>query len=81
MKKDLVKIKKLSSDLLLKRSQTNLQDVKLHNDVEVSFSFFLQFCVVNPMSTLSLPGSGLGEGGMVGIFVLHTFLYRVKKLM
>ncbi|XP_074617282.1 uncharacterized protein LOC141876525 isoform X2 [Acropora palmata] len=35
MKKDLVKIKKLSSDILLKRSQTNSQDVKLHNDVEL----------------------------------------------
>ncbi|CAH3194613.1 unnamed protein product, partial [Porites evermanni] len=34
MKKDLLKIKKHSSDLFLKRSETNSQDVKLHNDVE-----------------------------------------------
>lgn len=36
MKKDLLKIKKHSSDLFLKRNQTNSKDVKLHNDVEVS---------------------------------------------
>lgn len=36
MKKDLLKIKKHSSDLFLKRNQTNPKDVKLHNDVEVS---------------------------------------------
>lgn len=76
MKKDLVKIKKLSSDILLKRSLTNSQDVKLHNDVEVSFSFLpLRFFKIfpsvlfTPVSTLSLPGPGLGEGGIVGIFV------------
>ena len=39
MKKDLLKIKKHSSDLFLKRNQTNPKDVKLHNDVEVSLSF------------------------------------------
>lgn len=38
MKKDLLKIKKHSSDLFLKRNQTNPKDVKLHNDVEVSLS-------------------------------------------
>jgi len=77
MKKDLVKIKKLSSDILLKRSLTNSQDVKLHNDVEVSFSFLphrffkiFPSVLFTPVSTLSsLPGPGLGEGGMVGIFV------------
>lgn len=76
MKKDLVKIKKLSGDILLKRSQTNSQDVKLHNDVEVSFSFLphrffriFPSALFTPVSTLSLPGLGLGEGGMVGIFV------------
>ena len=37
MRKDLLKIKKHSSELLVERSQTNPQDVKLHNDVEVSF--------------------------------------------
>ena len=39
MKKDLLKIKKHSSDLFLKRNQTNPKDVKLHNDVEVSLSY------------------------------------------
>lgn len=34
MKKDLIKIKKHSSELFLKRNQTNPKDVKLHNDVE-----------------------------------------------
>lgn len=36
MKKDLIKIKRHSSELFLKRNQTNPKDVKLHNDVEVS---------------------------------------------
>ena len=40
MKKDLLKIKKHSSDLFLKRSETNSQDVKLHNDVEVSLRHY-----------------------------------------
>ncbi|KAL9974456.1 hypothetical protein ACROYT_G011488 [Oculina patagonica] len=34
MKKDLIKIKRHSSELFLKRNQTNPKDVKLHNDVE-----------------------------------------------
>ena len=38
MKKDLTKIKKLSSDLFLKRPQTEAQDVKFVRDVEVSFA-------------------------------------------
>lgn len=41
MKKDLTKIKKHSSELFLKRNQTNPKDVKLHNDVEVSFALSL----------------------------------------
>lgn len=41
MKKDLIKIKKHSSELFLKRNQTNPKDVKLHNDVEVSFALSL----------------------------------------
>ena len=43
MRKDLLKIKKHSSELFLKRSQTNPKDVKLHSDVEVS----LPACNVN----------------------------------
>ena len=38
MKKDLLKIKRHSSELFLKRNQTIPKDVKLHNDVEVSLS-------------------------------------------
>lgn len=45
MKKDLIKIKKHSSELFLKRNQTNPKDVKLHNDVEVSFALSLKSTV------------------------------------
>lgn len=45
MKKDLIKIKKHSSELFLKRNQTNPKDVKLHNDVEVSFALILNWKV------------------------------------
>ena len=42
MQKDLGKIKKHSNDLFLKKQHTKPADVKLLNDVEVSFELLIE---------------------------------------
>lgn len=53
MRKDLLKIKKHSSELFLERTETNPKDVKLHNDVEVSFTT-CKVCKVKVSRAISL---------------------------